>query len=347
VTAEDGRPALAGVRVLDLAHIVAGPTMGRILAELGADVVKVNRPADPGLDHYNLNRGKRTVILDLGDEADHALFDGLLDRADVVLHSFSPGTMERMGYPSSEILARKPGAIVASLTAYSDRGPWAKRRGYEHQGQATSGMMARYAGLRSPEKQTYVVNDHGGGLLGAFGAVVAIYARNRSGAGAEVKTSLAQIALLHQAIFAVDYEGRESEPAGTLAATGWGPDQRLYHAKDGMVFIGGQALDPDLVATLSTQECIVRFSSKTCGVSRLSNLEQIRTDPLNWDRNRLARLRVSGRGTPMSVVAPVVTRSRTPLVTGWFPNPPGADRESVAADLELVEPRWVATAPVS
>ncbi|HTE83215.1 MAG TPA: CoA transferase, partial [Dehalococcoidia bacterium] len=143
------RAALDGVRVLDLCIILAGPTCGRTLAEFGADVIKVDNPGrDPVSNHHDVNRGKRTMLLDLKAEEGLSVFWRLVADADVVVQNFRKGVAERLGVGYQDVKARRPDIVYASLNAFGQVGPWAGRPGHEQLAQAASGMQDRYGGAR-------------------------------------------------------------------------------------------------------------------------------------------------------------------------------------------------------
>ncbi|WP_425308412.1 CoA transferase [Ammonicoccus fulvus] len=131
---------LSGVRVLDLTRVIAGPTCSQLLACLGADVLRVDPPGRPELlDQYLSNgMGKRSTLLDL--QSQRAELDALLPQADVVLLGYRPGSLSRFGLDPDELAGRFPGLIVASLSAWGERGPWAQRSGFDSIVQAACGI---------------------------------------------------------------------------------------------------------------------------------------------------------------------------------------------------------------
>jgi crotonobetainyl-CoA:carnitine CoA-transferase CaiB-like acyl-CoA transferase len=245
-TDEPRRRPLAGLRVLDLTQILAGPTAGRILGELGADVVKVNAPGRTIFAHGAVNRGKRTVLLDVRARPGQDVFWKLVDDADVVLQNFPPGTAERYGIGYEQVGARKPDVVHVAVSCYGGIGPWAEGRGYETQGQAVTGLMARAGGPggRPAVLGPYNLLDYGTGVLAAFGAVLGVYHRLVTGRGLRLRTSLAQAGTYHQAMFLLEHArgapGRE--PAGPRAR-GHTPLQRFYRASDRWFFLGATLAD--------------------------------------------------------------------------------------------------------
>lgn len=244
--AEHQRP-MAGLRVLDLTQILAGPSAGRILGELGATVVKINVPHRSVGAHGIVNRGKQTILLDVQNPAGQEVFWRLVENSDVVLQNFPPGTAERYGIGYENVRERRPDIVHVSVSCYGSRGPWAQGRGYETQGQAVTGIMARAGG---PEGRPAVLGpynmlDYGSGAMAAFAAALGVYHRTVTGEGRRLRTSLAQTGTHHQAAFMLDYEGKRwTEPTGP-DALGEGPLQRFYRASDGWFFLGLAPADLD------------------------------------------------------------------------------------------------------
>ena len=232
--------ALQGVRVLDLCIVLAGPTCGRTLGEFGADVIKIddpNRPYDYG-GNLDVNRGKRSIQIDLKREQGREVFWKLLETADVVVQNNRKGSMERMGLGYEEIRKRRPDIIYASLNAFGHDGPWAERPGWEQLAQATTGIQVRRGGRdAAPQLLPYPMNDYATGLLGAYSVALALHERNRTGLGQFVDGGLALTACLLQSPYFLDYDGYErSEPEG-LSVRGMSALRRLYEASDGWFYL--------------------------------------------------------------------------------------------------------------
>jgi crotonobetainyl-CoA:carnitine CoA-transferase CaiB-like acyl-CoA transferase len=250
---------LSGMRVLDLGLALSGPTCGRILAEFGAEVVKISKP-DAGVAGY-LNRGKQSLLLDLAPVAGQEVYWRLVDQADVVLENFSPGTAERLGIGYDEVSARRPQTIYTSLSCYGLNGPWTTRRGWERQGQAVTGIMER-TGLPSV-LGPYNIVDIGTGILGAFATALALYHRFATGRGQVASASLAQTATYHQAAYMFDFEGYQpTEPRG-YDALGEGPLQRYYRAADGWFFLAARPEDLPALAQVTGDEAITTNTGTT------------------------------------------------------------------------------------
>jgi formyl-CoA transferase len=203
-------PALHGLLVADFSRVLAGPLCTMTLADLGADVVKVERPGtgddtrgwgppwtDEGSSyHLALNRGKRSVALDLKDPADLGLAQRLCARADVVVESFRPGTMARLGLGHEALAAANPGVVTVSITAFGGEGPGAALPGYDLLLQAMGGLMSvtgRPDG--EPLKVGAALVDLVCGLYATTGVLAALRARERDGHGQHVEVSLLDSAL--------------------------------------------------------------------------------------------------------------------------------------------------------
>ncbi len=252
---------LDGVRVLDLGIVLAGPTCGRLLAEFGAEVIKITAP-NSGVGGY-INRGKSSILLDLSTLAGQDVYWRLVDSADVVLENFSPGTADRLaiGYP--EVHARRPAVVYTSISCYGLHGPWTGWRGWERQGQAVTGIMER-TGLPSV-LGPYNIVDIGTGVLGAFATALALYHRQQTGQGQLASASLAQTATYHQAAFMFDAPDAGAgspahrrlngtrEPRG-YDALGEGPLHRFYRCSDRWFFLAASAGDLPALAAAAGAE---------------------------------------------------------------------------------------------
>lgn len=236
--------ALHGVRVLDLCIVLAGPTCGRTLAEYGAEVIKIDDPARPydPAGSLDVNRGKRSLLLDLKTDAGRAVFLKLLDTADVVVENYRKGSLAKLGLDYESLRQRKPDLIYASLNAYGYDGPWSERPGWEQLAQATSGIQVRRGGREgAPLLMPYPVNDYGTGMMGAFAVALALHHRHRTGQGQAVDSGLALTAGLLQSPYFLDYPGyRRADPEGR-DLRGFSALSRLYETADGWLYVHGPA----------------------------------------------------------------------------------------------------------
>ncbi|WP_028649591.1 CoA transferase [Nocardiopsis sp. CNT312] len=192
----------AGVRVLDLTRVIAGPVATRTLALLGADVLRVDPPglAEDARSHIDTGQGKRSTVLDLDSAEGREALWALLESADVVVAGYRPGALERRGLVAEELVARCPGLVVARLCAWGWSGPWAGRRGFDSLVQAACGIAAVEGGPGGrPGVLPAQALDHGTGYLMAAGVLRALTDRQDDGRGRLLRFSLAGTAhwLLH------------------------------------------------------------------------------------------------------------------------------------------------------
>jgi crotonobetainyl-CoA:carnitine CoA-transferase CaiB-like acyl-CoA transferase len=187
----------SGLRVLDLTRVIAGQVCTRTLGALGADVLRIDSPHLPEMATQRVDSfaGKRSAFLDLRQMPDRARFDALLAEADVVVQGYRPGAMARLGLDPAALIARHPGLIVVSLSAWAERGPWTERRGFDSLVQAASGIAVCEAGPDlQPGALPAQLLDHVTGYLAAAAALVALGSRQVLGRGWHARVSLAQTA---------------------------------------------------------------------------------------------------------------------------------------------------------
>lgn len=198
---ESQRP-LAGVRVLDLTRVIAGPVATRTLAAFGADVLRVDPPQLPEIDwqYLDTGAGKRSTLLNLARSHDRIRFDALLSEADVLVTSYRPRALDRFGCSSADLRDRFPHLITASINAWGPTGMWARRRGFDSIVQAASGIAMRHASDGQPGALPAQALDHTAGYVLAAAVMHALAVRHLTGAIHELGVSLARIAeLLQQA----------------------------------------------------------------------------------------------------------------------------------------------------
>jgi crotonobetainyl-CoA:carnitine CoA-transferase CaiB-like acyl-CoA transferase len=192
-----GDRPLAGIKVLDLTRIIAGPVGTLTLAAHGADVMLVTSPNLPSVAPLVIDtgRGKLSAQLDLTDAKGRATFEALLREADVVVQGYRPGGLAALGFGPEDAARIRPGIIYVSLCAYSHEGPWAGRRGFDSLVQTASGFNAaeaEAAGVEGPKPLPAQVLDHATGYLLAYGAMTALLRQRREGGSFHVRASLAQ-----------------------------------------------------------------------------------------------------------------------------------------------------------
>ncbi|GAA5040539.1 CoA transferase [Streptomyces siamensis] len=191
-----GDPLLpaAGLRVLDLTRVIAGPVATRTLALLGADVLRVDAPRLPELAdaHADTGFGKRSAVLDLA--TDRRAFEELLAAADVVVTGYRPGALDRFGLSPEALAERRPGLVVAQLSAWGDRSPWAGRRGFDSLVQVATGIAAVEGSPERPGALPAQALDHGTGYLLAAGVLRALTEQAGDGGSRSVRLALAHTA---------------------------------------------------------------------------------------------------------------------------------------------------------
>lgn len=206
---EAGKP-LAGLRVVELGQVIAGPYAGAIFADLGAEVTKIER-LDGGDDARHMgppfrygdalpfqtyNRGKQSVALDLKAAADLAVFEELVARADILVHNLRPGVVDAMGIDGPALCQRHPRLVYCEVSAFGQGGPLGERPGYEPLIQAYSGLSSTNGGPDDPPvRMGASVCDQGSGMWMVIGALSLLHRRHATGRGGMVNTSLLETAL--------------------------------------------------------------------------------------------------------------------------------------------------------
>jgi crotonobetainyl-CoA:carnitine CoA-transferase CaiB-like acyl-CoA transferase len=202
-------PALSGIRVVEQGTFITGPCAGMLLADLGADVIKVESPSGDPYRSYQggqfsphfqaYNRNKRSLALDLASEADRALFEQLVDSADVYIQNFRPGTAERLGAGVERLRERNPRLVYGSISGFGARGPYAERPSYDSVAQALSGFLSVVVDPERPRFMGPALADAITGMYAAYGILAALVARGRDGHGSHVEVSMLE-AMAHFAV---------------------------------------------------------------------------------------------------------------------------------------------------
>jgi crotonobetainyl-CoA:carnitine CoA-transferase CaiB-like acyl-CoA transferase len=200
---------LAGVRVVELGTFITGPCAGMMLADLGADVLKVESPeGDPYRSyqgaHYSphfqaYNRNKRSVALDLKNAVDRALLERLVGAADVFIQNFRPGTAERLGVGAQRMHAINPRLVYCSISGFGGSGPYLERPSYDSVAQALSGFLSVVVDPQAPQFLGPALADAITGLYAAYGVLAALVRRGGGGAGCLVEVSMLE-AMAHFAV---------------------------------------------------------------------------------------------------------------------------------------------------
>lgn len=245
-------PLLAGLKVLDVSRLLPGPFCSLYLAQLGAEVVKIEEPN--GGDYVRalspelfaqVNRGKQSVTLDLRQPQGAEIFRRLAAGADVVLESFRPGVMDKLGCGYEALKAINPRLVYAALTGYGQNGPYRDRAGHDMNYCAYAGALDQIGDARGPAlSNTQIADLAGGALTCALGILAAVHGARSSGRGCFVDSAMLDgtLALQVAAMATLRALGR-TQPRGADMLTGALPNYSLYECADGKWFALG-ALEP-------------------------------------------------------------------------------------------------------
>jgi formyl-CoA transferase len=286
---------LEGVRVVDLTQYVAGPYCTQVLADLGADVLKVERPGvgdvyrrqgpvfkeGESASFLTLNRGKRSVPIDLGSEPDRTRLEALLAGADVLVENMRPGALAKFGLDYEAVHGRHPRLVYASISAFGQEGPLAQDGGYDTTIQALSGLMAMTGHPGGPPAKIPVAAlDFGSALYAVIGIQAALAQRERTGAGQWVQTSLLEAALAWESMHVLTLllGGEEPGPAGTRSP--FFAPYEAYRTADGYLVVvgtGGRDSWGNLCRTLGL-EALIEDPRFATNADRVANAEELRPE---------------------------------------------------------------------
>lgn len=288
--------SLEGIRVLDLSRVLAGPFCTMILADLGADVIKVERPGE-GDDSrafapfvgkesayfMSLNRGKKSIVLDFKKPEDSEIFWQLLDKVDIIVENFRPGTMEKLGMGYEDIKKVNPRIIYAAISGFGHTGPYRELPAYDMIVQAMGGVMSITGEPgRPPVRVGTSIGDITAALFGTIGILTALHVRNMTGQGQKVDVSMldSQVAILENAIARYEVTGQVPGPIGTRHPS-IAPFQ-AFPTKDYYVIIpcGNDSLWAKLCQALQIEEYIEdpRFKTNRDRLANLAELEKLISD---------------------------------------------------------------------
>ncbi len=368
------RGPLSGITVVDLSRILAGPYCTMLMAEMGARVIKVEPPKTgddaraygPFVKHHSayfasINRGKESIALDLKADADKRIFEKLLEKADVLVENFRPGTMEKLGYGWETLHARYPQLIYAAASGFGHTGPNSRDPAYDMVVQGMGGIMSvtGFPGGQ-PTRVGMSIGDVGSGLYTAVAVNAALLHRFRTGEATKIDISMfdCQLALLEGVVVRYTAEGVVPGPVGSRHAT-ITPFQ-AFKTKDGNIIIAagndslfvrlcnglgkpGMGLDPNYVtndlrrmkqkqleaeieailADKTTAEWIKIIGDAGVPCGPINNIAEALQHPQVEARNMLVTV-PDGEGGTLKV-------SGNPLKMSAFPDPPTRD---AAPDLD-------------
>jgi len=236
---------LAGLKVADITNVIAGPTAGRLMADLGADVIKIeppygdlSRPSNPSYFHA-LNSNKRSLSIDAKNPNGSLALSKVVGQCDVLIANLRPGATDRMGISRSRLLELNPLMIESHVSAFGWDGPFAKRPGLDPLAQAWMGLQRAQGGESNPPSFLAPVapTDFTAGALAAFGSVLALIVRDKRNQGQVVRTNL-----LNAACMIVDgdfssYDGKEARRIADKSQNGLHDFHRLYETTNGWVYL--------------------------------------------------------------------------------------------------------------
>ena len=290
-------PPLVGLRVVELAHVASGPFAGMLLADLGADVVKLESPAgdmmrgwppvETGPDGIpyshnfaSLNRNKRSVSLDLKDEEDLSLARELIARADVVLENFRPGALDKLGLGYRAVAALNSTIVYCSVSGYGQHGPFATRAAFDVAVQAASGLMS-VTGEEDggPVKCGVPVADFIAGLYAVVSVLAALRARDREGTSVHIDCSMLGALLGVSALQTSEYFGTGRAPARLGTAHPRNAPYQAFTASDRpfVMAAGNDRMWVDLCGLLGLDDLVddERFSSQAARAANHRELAEI------------------------------------------------------------------------
>ena len=282
---------LAGTLVVDLTRVLAGPFCTLVLVDLGARVIKVEAPEGEdarrigpfieGRSAYflSLNRGKESIALDLKEQADRAIFEKLLARADVLAENFRPGVMERLGYGWEALHERFPRIVMASLSGFGQTGPYAGRPAYDLVVQGMGGIMSLTGHPGGPPTRVGTsTGDITAGLFTAVGIQAALLERERSGQGRHVDVAMldCQVATLENAIARHQAAGEAPGPLGSRHPS-IAPFEAFATRDDHVIIAAGNdALFEELCRSIGRPE-LARDARFRGNEDRTRNVEALKT----------------------------------------------------------------------
>lgn len=338
VTRTPGHGPLAGVRVVELAGIGPGPFAGMLLADLGADVVRVDRPQDSGLGidpAYDLtNRNKRSVIVDLKAPDGPARVLDLAGRADILIEGYRPGVAERLGVGPEPCHARNPRLVYGRMTGWGQQGPLAPRAGHDIAYIAVTGTLGMIGDPDAPPAiPANLLGDYAGGSLYlVVGVLAALHHARATGTGQVVDAAIVDgAAHLASMIHGMLAAGAWRDRRGTNLLDGGCPFYGTYETADGQYMAVG-ALEQ-------------QFYEEFMALLGLGQQASAHGDTARWEELReavAARFKTRTRDEWTAVfedsdacVAPVLSLREAPADRGGGPAQPGAGTEDVARDWDI------------
>ena len=303
--------ALDAIRVIDLTSHLSGPFCTMLLGDMGADVVKVERPqrgddarhmppfiGGESAAFMQFNRNKRSITLDLKAPEDMAVCRDLCDDADVVVENFRPGTAARLGLGYAALAARNRALVYCSISGFGQTGPYSHRGGFDLMAQAMSGLMSICGEVEGPPLRLPVaISDMCGGMYAAIGILSALMARQATGNGQHVDTSLLEAAMSFAVYEAASFNATNEAPARLGQAHRGSAPYQIFQTRDGWITVGAatQALWQRLCGVLGAEALThdPRFGDNASRVHNHLQLADIlnvhfrQLDTATWERKLL------------------------------------------------------------
>ena len=313
---------LSGLKVVDLTHVMAGPTCTLMLADMGAEVIKIEKTpkgddtrysvppkiGDEAASFLMMNRNKRGIVLDLKSKGGAAVLRRLIAKADVLVENYGPGVMERLGFGYEALHKEFPGLIYCSLSGFGRTGPYRDRKGFDLVAQAMSGIMS-FTGERPdgpPVKCGAPLSDITAGILAALGILAAYTNKLKTGEGQWVETSLFEAALVQTYWQSAIALATGVAPKAMGSAHPLNAPYQAFEASDGWIVVGGanqknwllmlEAMDA------STLAADPRFAS---GADRMAHLKELEIELSKRFRGKPAQYwldALDSRGVPCGPV---------------------------------------------
>lgn len=377
---EEFDAALADIRVLELGSMLAGPFVGALLADFGAEVIKVEKPGQPDalrewpphkdgvpLWWKTMARNKRAITLNLSDPEARELALALIAQSDVVIENFRPGTLERWDFDPRVLAERHPRIVWVRVSGYGQTGPYRGRGGYATIAEAFSGL-ASFSGYpdRGPMVSAFPMGDYLAGVFGAYGAMVALHARERTGQGQVVDVSLFEpmLRIIESVVVRYDRTGQKKPRLGNEMEED--VPRNVYCTSDGgyiAISCGSQRIFENLLkamdrldlkddprfasmsarvehrgiiddtvhawmASLPTDMALERLEAAQVVAGRVNDIGDVLRDPHVAARKAIMTLADPDLGE-LRVPAPIPKLTATPGQLRWAGRPQGADNEHV------------------
>jgi crotonobetainyl-CoA:carnitine CoA-transferase CaiB-like acyl-CoA transferase len=303
------RAALGDVRVLELGSMLAGPFVGTLLADFGAEVIKAEKPGKPDalrewpphkgdspLWWKTMARGKRLITLDISKPEGREMALALIARSDVVIENFKPGTMERWGFDPAKLTESMPRTIWVRVSGFGQSGPYRHRGGYATIAEGFSGL-ASFTGFadRGPMVSAFPLGDYLAGIFGAFGAMIALHERERSGRGQVVDVSLYEplLRIIESVVVRFDQTGRLKPRLGNQMEED--VPRNVYATADGghiAISCGSERIFENLLRAMGRMD--LRADARFAGMAaRVENREAIDAVVSAWMHKQTTAMALS------------------------------------------------------